>query len=49
VNEKIRSLVEDEERRLEAFPIARSSIYMAHAAVTSLPAAAAQAVIEKYI
>lgn len=46
MNEKIRSLVEDEERRLEAFPIARSFTFMAHAAVTALPAAAAQAVID---
>src|SRR5258708_21254252 len=38
-------LVDNEEKRLEAFPICRNRIFMSHAAVTALPRAVADAVI----
>src|SRR6202048_4508137 len=39
------SLIADEEARKKAFPICRNKIFMAHAAVTALPRAVADAVI----
>ncbi len=42
----IESLVLDEAARLEAFPIAKKSIFFAHAGVTPLPRAVANAVID---
>src|ERR1700722_5695159 len=41
----LHELVEDEEKRRAAFPICRNKIFMAHAAVTALPRAVADAVI----
>jgi selenocysteine lyase/cysteine desulfurase len=41
----IHDLVDNEEKRLEAFPICRNGIFMSHAAVTALPRAVADAVI----
>jgi selenocysteine lyase/cysteine desulfurase len=38
-------LIENEEKRRAAFPICRTKIFMAHAAVTALPRAVADAVI----
>src|SRR6266481_2625927 len=38
-------LVDNEEKRLEAFPICRNRIFMSHAAVTALPRVVADAVI----
>jgi len=42
----IASLVEDEAARREAFPVCRSQIFVAHAGVTALPRAVADAVID---
>jgi cysteine desulfurase/selenocysteine lyase len=42
----IESLVLDEEARLAAFPVARKKIFAAHAGVTALPFAVADAMIE---
>src|ERR1700722_17083931 len=41
----LHELVENEEKRRAAFPICRNKIFMAHAAVTALPRAVADAVI----
>jgi cysteine desulfurase/selenocysteine lyase len=41
----LHELVDNEEKRREAFPICRNKIFMAHAAVTALPRVVADAVI----
>src|SRR6201995_5575864 len=41
----LHELVENEEKRRNAFPICRNKIFMAHAAVTALPRAVADAII----
>ena len=41
----LQDLVDNEEKRLEAFPICRNRIFMSHAAVTALPRVVADAVI----
>src|SRR5580693_1550306 len=41
----LHELVENEEKRRAAFPICRNKIFMAHAAVTALPQAVADAII----
>jgi len=41
----LQELIENEEKRRTAFPICRKKIFMAHAAVTALPRAVADAVI----
>jgi cysteine desulfurase / selenocysteine lyase len=41
----LHDLVDNEEKRLEAFPICRNRIFMSHAAVTALPRVVADAVI----
>jgi cysteine desulfurase/selenocysteine lyase len=41
----LQDLIENEEKRKAAFPICRNKIFMAHAAVTALPRAVADAVI----
>jgi cysteine desulfurase / selenocysteine lyase len=41
----LHQLVDNEEKRREAFPICRNKIFMAHAAVTALPRVAADAII----
>jgi cysteine desulfurase / selenocysteine lyase len=43
--DQLYDLVENEEKRLEAFPVCRNRIFMSHAAVTALPRAVADAVI----
>jgi cysteine desulfurase/selenocysteine lyase len=42
---QLHDLVDNEEKRLEAFPICRNRIFMSHAAVTALPRVVADAVI----
>jgi cysteine desulfurase/selenocysteine lyase len=46
MTEAIESLVLDEAARLDAFPVARERIFMAHAGVTALPRLVADAVID---
>jgi cysteine desulfurase/selenocysteine lyase len=41
----LQDLIENEEKRRDAFPICRNKIFMAHAAVTALPRAVANAII----
>ena len=41
----LHELVENEEKRRNAFPICRNKIFMAHAAVTALPRVVADAII----
>src|ERR1700688_1153697 len=43
--EFLQDLIENEEKRRAAFPICRNKIFMAHAAVTALPRAVANAII----
>jgi cysteine desulfurase/selenocysteine lyase len=45
MNPLLHDLVDNEDKRLEAFPICRNRIFMSHAAVTALPRVVADAVI----